>query len=70
MRCITLSNRSPDIIQYVGRYVKEFVHGDLGRTHPSIGHILGCVADILQLDVVDVSLEWPPKPGLPKNDSS
>jgi tRNA U54 and U55 pseudouridine synthase Pus10 len=30
--------------------VKEFVHGDLGRTIPSIGSLLGCKADILQLD--------------------
>ena len=30
--------------------VKEFVHGDLGRTIPSIGSQLGCKADILQLD--------------------
>lgn len=33
-----------------GTYVKEFVHGDLGRTKPSIGSILGCKADILELD--------------------
>ena len=35
-----------------GTYVKEFCHGDLGRTSPSISSILGCQADILQLDVV------------------
>ncbi|KAI3797300.1 hypothetical protein L1987_32556 [Smallanthus sonchifolius] len=28
-----------------GTYIKEFVHGDLGRTHPSIGSILGCRAE-------------------------
>lgn len=37
-----------------GTYVKEFVHGDLGRTRPSVRDILGCAADIVQLDVVDV----------------
>ncbi|CAM9469917.1 unnamed protein product [Choristocarpus tenellus] len=37
-----------------GTYIKEFVHGDLGRTVPSVGSLLGCRADILQLDVVDV----------------
>lgn len=34
-----------------GTYVKEFVHGDLGRTRPSLGELLGCDVDILQLDV-------------------
>ncbi|KAL1321383.1 hypothetical protein AAHE18_14G123600 [Arachis hypogaea] len=40
-----------------GTYIKEFVHGDLGRTHPSIGSILGCTAEILQLDVTDIKME-------------
>eukprot|EP00252_Welwitschia_mirabilis_P001867 TRINITY_DN11837_c0_g2_i2.p1 TRINITY_DN11837_c0_g2~~TRINITY_DN11837_c0_g2_i2.p1 ORF type:complete len:309 (+),score=58.89 TRINITY_DN11837_c0_g2_i2:96-1022(+) len=40
-----------------GTYIKEFVHGDLGRTHPSIGSLLGCVAEILQLDVTDVKMD-------------
>ena len=35
-----------------GTYVKEFVHGDFGRTAPSLGSLLGCEADILQLDVL------------------
>ncbi|KAF0694032.1 Aste57867_15055 [Aphanomyces stellatus] len=34
-----------------GTYVKEFVHGDLGRTFPNVSSLLGCDADILQLDV-------------------
>ncbi|TYZ56992.1 hypothetical protein PybrP1_008904 [[Pythium] brassicae (nom. inval.)] len=34
-----------------GTYVKEFVHGDRGRTLPNVSSILGCDADILQLDV-------------------
>jgi hypothetical protein len=34
-----------------GTYVKEFIHGDRGRTVPNIGSMLGCQADILQLDV-------------------
>ncbi len=37
-----------------GTYVKEFVHGDMGRTRPSVGELLGCEADILQLDVEGV----------------
>ncbi|GMH19765.1 hypothetical protein Nepgr_021606 [Nepenthes gracilis] len=40
-----------------GTYIKEFVHGDLGRTHPSIGTILGCRAEIHQLDVTDVKMD-------------
>jgi tRNA pseudouridine synthase 10 len=31
--------------------VKEFVHGDFGRTKPNIGTLLGLEADILELDV-------------------
>ncbi|KAI9113220.1 hypothetical protein K1719_015745 [Acacia pycnantha] len=40
-----------------GTYIKEFVHGDLGRTHPSMGTILGCRAEILQLDVTNVKMD-------------
>ncbi|PAA73936.1 hypothetical protein BOX15_Mlig033751g2, partial [Macrostomum lignano] len=44
-----------------GAYVKEFVHGDLGRTRPSLGELLGegRQCDLLLLDVVDVELDWP-----------
>ncbi|KAJ1272284.1 hypothetical protein BS78_06G190400 [Paspalum vaginatum] len=41
-----------------GTYIKEFVHGDLGRTHPSVGAILGCRAEILRLDVTDVKMDF------------
>jgi len=34
-----------------GTYVKEFVHGDRGRTTPNLCTILGCQTDILALDV-------------------
>ncbi|XP_073023000.1 uncharacterized protein [Primulina eburnea] len=40
-----------------GTYIKEFVHGDLGRTHPSVGSMLGCRAEILRLDVTDVKMD-------------
>jgi tRNA pseudouridine synthase 10 len=33
-----------------GTYVKEFVHGDLGRTVPSVSSLLGCKTDIMDLD--------------------
>ena len=46
-----------------GTYVKEFVHGDFGRTQPSLRSILGQEVDILTLDVQEVSLEWPPQLG-------
>ncbi|GBN52232.1 Putative tRNA pseudouridine synthase Pus10 [Araneus ventricosus] len=45
-----------------GTYVKEFVHGDFGRTWPSLGTLLNTNADILELDVENIHLEWPPKP--------
>uniref|UniRef100_F6PZI5 tRNA pseudouridine synthase Pus10 n=1 Tax=Xenopus tropicalis TaxID=8364 RepID=F6PZI5_XENTR len=34
-----------------GTYIKEFVHGDFGRTTPNVGSILKTNADILELDV-------------------
>ena len=43
-----------------GTYIKEFVHGDLGRTTPSVCEILGCDCDILSLDVIGVCLAFPP----------
>lgn len=39
-----------------GTYVKEFVHGDLGRTVPSISSLLGCKTDILELDCEGIKL--------------
>ncbi|GJJ75240.1 tRNA pseudouridine synthase 10 [Entomortierella parvispora] len=45
-----------------GTYIKEFVHGDLGRNQPSLASILGCEADIMELDVLEVDLEFPPLP--------
>jgi tRNA pseudouridine synthase 10 len=42
-----------------GTYVKEFVHGDLGRTVPSLGVLLNTECDILALDVMAVELDWP-----------
>ena len=40
-----------DLVTQAGTYIKEFVHGDLGRTYPNLGTILNCNTDILQLDV-------------------
>lgn len=49
-----------DLVTQSGTYVKEFVHGDLGRTSPSFCALLGQEeADILRLDVSGVELDWP-----------
>lgn len=38
-----------------GTYIKEFVHGDIGRTIPSVGTLINHPdVDILQLDVMEV----------------
>ncbi|XP_060687527.1 putative tRNA pseudouridine synthase Pus10 isoform X2 [Hemiscyllium ocellatum] len=44
-----------------GTYVKEFVHGDFGRTQPNLGTLLNMTTDILELDVESVDVDWPPK---------
>ncbi|XP_048392181.1 putative tRNA pseudouridine synthase Pus10 isoform X2 [Stegostoma tigrinum] len=44
-----------------GTYVKEFVHGDFGRTKPNLGTLLNMTTDILELDVESVDVDWPPK---------
>ncbi|KAI8867684.1 hypothetical protein GQ42DRAFT_109856, partial [Ramicandelaber brevisporus] len=50
-----------DLVTEAGTYIKEFIHGDLGRTEPSFRTLAGVkVADILALDVQAVELEWPP----------
>lgn len=38
------------------RYIKEWVHGDLGRTKPSLSTIIGCACTFLSLDVFDVRM--------------
>jgi tRNA pseudouridine synthase 10 len=37
-----------------GTYVKEFVHGDGGRTRPSLSELLGVPCEVLALDVVEI----------------
>ena len=45
-------------------YIKEFVHGDMGRTMPSLGdlvHEQSDGLDIIELDVLHIDLpDWPP----------
>jgi len=43
-----------DMVTQAGTYVKEFVHGDLGRSTPSLGSLLGSEVDIVQLDVLAI----------------
>jgi tRNA pseudouridine synthase 10 len=62
-----------DLTTQAGTYVKEFVHGDLGRTTPNLGLLLGCDADILQLDVLAIDLPFPPRianPQAPSRDNT
>ena len=37
-----------------GTYVKEWVHGDRGRTRPSLAERLDVACEVLELDVLDV----------------
>ena len=39
-----------------GLYAKEFVHGDEGRTKPSVAELLGVKAKVLELDVMKIYL--------------
>ena len=51
-----------ELCTQAGTYVKEFVHGDFGRTTPSLSTILGCDdVDILALDVKNIVMDWPPR---------
>ncbi|KAG5484745.1 hypothetical protein LSCM1_06566 [Leishmania martiniquensis] len=45
-----------DLETQAGTYVKEFVHGDMGRTTPHLGMLLNTRADIIQLDVVGMAI--------------
>lgn len=49
-----------------GTYVKEFVHGDFGRTQPCLSNFLNCDVDILALDVEEIELDWPKKINYPE----
>ncbi|XP_071571940.1 tRNA pseudouridine synthase Pus10 [Temnothorax nylanderi] len=48
-----------DVKTQAGTYVKEFVHGDFGRTKPSLGDFLNTEVDIVALDVTGINLKWP-----------
>jgi tRNA pseudouridine synthase 10 len=46
-----------DLETQAGTYIKEFVHGDMGRTLPSLGMLLGSRTDIIQLDVMGMVMD-------------
>lgn len=48
-----------DIITQAGTYIKELVHGEFGRTRPSISELIGQPVDIMALDVMAIELDWP-----------
>jgi tRNA pseudouridine synthase 10 len=63
---LVLKSLNPTTIQVdletsAGLYVKEFMHGDEGRTVPFIGGLLGVDVAVKSLDVLGVDLEWPAK---------
>lgn len=48
-----------DIVSQAGTYIKELVHGEFGRTKPSVSSIIGQSVDIMALDVMAIDLDWP-----------
>lgn len=42
-----------NMLAEAGTYIKEFVHGDFGRTQPNLSSLLGnCDTDLMELDVM------------------
>lgn len=60
--CVKLENLDHvfvlNLLTAAGTYIKEFVHGDFGRTEPNLSTLLGgiCDTDLMELDVM-VSFE-------------
>lgn len=48
-----------DITAQAGTYIKELVHGEFGRTRPSISELIDQPIDIMALDVMAIYLDWP-----------
>ncbi|KAJ3183292.1 putative tRNA pseudouridine synthase Pus10 [Gaertneriomyces sp. JEL0708] len=54
-----------DLTTSAGTYVKEFVHGDDGRTTPCLADLLKVDwAKVLELDVLEIHLDWPKATGV------
>jgi hypothetical protein len=56
IKCELMSNSqwfALEIVAEAGTYIKEFCHGDFGRTQPNVGSLLGRLeVQIAELDVV------------------
>lgn len=50
----TVANFEMTLRAEAGTYIKEFVSGDEGRTHPSVSWLLGVPCDCAELDVIEV----------------
>lgn len=48
-----------EVVSQAGTYIKELVHGEFGRTSPSVASIIGQPIDIMALDVMAIDLDWP-----------
>ncbi|XP_014216520.1 putative tRNA pseudouridine synthase Pus10 [Copidosoma floridanum] len=48
-----------DLKTQAGTYIKEFVHGDFGRTYPNLCYLLHTEIDLIALDVTNISVKWP-----------
>lgn len=48
------------LLRQAGTYIKEFVHGDGGRTQPDLATLAGCSgsAQVLALDVLQVHMDF------------
>ncbi len=60
-------NASSKLVEFevkgdAGLYVKELVHGDEGRTKPSVSEILGNKGEVKELDVIKIWTKNMPKP--------
>ena len=55
-----LSVTESGAMRQAGTYIKEFVHGDGGRTQPNLAALVGCsgAAEVLALDVLQVHMDF------------
>ena len=43
------------------KFIKEFIHGDFGRTEPSIKSLLKLPIELVELNIISVEMKnWPP----------
>jgi tRNA pseudouridine synthase 10 len=56
LRCKKVSEKEfeLDVLAEAGLYIKEFIHGDGGRTQPSLSSLLGTPCNCRQLDVLEI----------------